>query len=574
MRRVRISKKTLNLHEVFGNKMISCMDKLVTLDPHGTPEQCNIVRLKWLDSTDRPAQEAHDLTSDIDSYKGPVSDLRPRLILGGLAILVLTAPLFTGGLNPLPRLLLEWLGLGLIGLALWRPEPGRFSAAELALLGAVFLLPLLYLIPWPAWMGAFMPGREPYQSAIATVTGPGLEAARPLSLHPFATESAWITTLIPLGVYLGTRSLAEDRAMHLVYLLFAVALIQVLIALFQFATATSGVEYGPAELIPHGGSGAGTYSNRNHLAGLLEMVFPLALALFLFHFGRAPHHDRRPRGWRKQALAALQAGGRPSLVFVLLAMLFVVGIVVTRSRSGIAMAMLGLCVTAILFARNLGGRASLGLVGRLSILAIGFAVALGLAPVLDRFATSDMAADARWPLATATFDGAGRRLPLGSGPGTYPDAFPVDQPVALGQYFINHAHNDYLEALYELGLWAPLLLLAFLGLYARQWSRLATTDEWSVFRCLQVGAGVGLLLMLGHSLTDYNLHTPANLAGFALLAGLFFSPPGRQPVAYHRTRHERRTRRMDETAGAPIPPDPLFTAQPDQGQRARNPFDP
>jgi hypothetical protein len=514
------------------------------------------------------------LTSGTSSHHGPTPDFRSRLISGGLAILILVAPLFTGGLDPLPRLLLQWLGLGLIGLAFWRPEPGRFSAAELTLLGAVFLLPLLYLIPWPAWMGAFMPGREPYQSAIATVTGPGWEAARTLSLHPFATESAWLTSLIPLGVYLGARSLRESEALHLVYLLFAVALVQVLIALFQFATATTGVAYGPTELVPHGGSGAGTYSNRNHLAGLLEMVFPLALALFLYHFGRTPHHDRRPRGWRKKVLAVLQAGGRPSLAFVLLSLLFVVGIVVTRSRSGIAMAMLGLCVTAILFARNLGGRSALGLVGRLAILAIGFAGALGLAPVLDRFATGDMAADARWPLATATFDGAGRRLPLGSGPGTYPDAFPVDQPVALGQYFINHAHNDYLEALYELGLWAPLLLLAFLGLYARQWSRLATADEWSVFRCLQVGAGIGLLLMLGHSLTDYNLHTPANLACFALLAGLFFAPPGRLPVEHRRTRRERRTRRMGETADEPIPSDPLVTAPPAQGQRARNPFDP
>lgn len=514
------------------------------------------------------------MTSEIGSHHGPAPDLRTHLIQGCLAILIIVAPLFTGGLDPLPRLLLEWLGLCLIGLALWRPEPGRFDAAEITLLGAIFLIPLLYLIPWPTWIGAYLPGREPYQSTIAMVAGQGLESAPPLSLHPFATESAWLTTLIPLGVYLGIRSLRESAALHLVYLLFAIALVQVLIALFQFTTATSGVAYGPAELVPRGGITSGTYSNRNHLAGLLEMVFPLALSLFLFHFGRSPRHDRRPRGWRKKGLAILQAGGRPSLAFVLLSLLFVVGIVVTRSRSGIAMVMLGLCLTAILFARNLGGRASFGLIGRLSILAIGFAGALGLAPVLDRFATGDMAADARWPLATATFDGARQLLPLGSGPGTYPDAFPVDQPIELGHYFINHAHNDYLEALYEFGFWAPLLLLSFLGLYARQWSRLATADEWSVFRCLQVGSGIGLLLMLGHSLTDYNLHTPANLAGFALLAGLFFAPPGRLPVEYRRTRRERRTQRMGEATDAPMSPDPSVTEQPTLGQRARNPFDP
>lgn len=244
----------------------------------------------------------------------------------------------------------------------------------------------------------------------------------------------------------------------------------------------------------------------------------------------------------------LRAGGRPSLAFALLAVIFVVGIVVTRSRSGIAMAMLGLILVAIVFSRHLGGGGSFGLMGRLTILVIGFTLALGLAPVLDRFAWGDMEGDARWRVAGATLDGAGTLLPLGSGPGTYPEVFPVHQPIELGQWFINHAHNDYLEVLYETGVPGWVLLGLFVALFLRQGVRLLGGAEWSRFRCLQVGAGIGLFLLLGHGFTDYNLRVPVNLATFAFLAGLYFSPPARLPASHRGPRRRPRTRLMGDHA--------------------------
>ncbi|WP_295384891.1 O-antigen ligase [uncultured Thiodictyon sp.] len=512
------------------------------------------------------------MTSDTRSLHGPTAGLGTNLIQAVLAILILVAPLLSGGIEPLPRLLLEWLGLILIGLALWQPpQRAGLSTVEGVLLGALFLLPVLYLVPWPDWLLVHLSGRERYRNAIALVAGQGLEAGRTLSIHPFATETAWLTTLIPIGIYLGTRTLAEGQARRLVYLLFAAALLQVLIGLFQFAGESTGVDYGIAGLAPLSHIASGTFRNRDHLAGMLEMVFPLALALFLFHLGRTPRHDRPSRSRRQRLIGMLRAGGRPSQALVLLAMLLLVGIVLTRSRSGIVLAMLGIVLTASLFARYVGSRETFGMVGRLLTLAVGFAAALGLAPVLDRFSTSALVADARWSIATTTFDGAGRLLPLGSGPGTYPDAYLINQPIELGQWFIPHAHNDYLEALYETGLWAPALLVLFLGLGARQWSRLMDGVEWSEFRCIQIGAGVGLTLLLGHSLTDYNLHTPANLGYFAFLAGLFFAPPGRLPVTHGKQRRERRTRTMQAMASAPTTPRALDAPVADR--RPRNPFD-
>ena len=473
----------------------------------------------------------------------------PRLILAILGGLLLAAAVLNGGADPWPRLLLQWLSLLLIGLALWEPARSGLGLAEAVLLGGLLLLPLLYLLPVPAGLHALLAGRGVFDQALAEVSPAALATARPLSLHPFVTESTWLTSLIAVGVYVATRAVGERGGQHLTYLLLGVALAQVVIGLFQFATASTGVSYELAELAPRGGAASGTFRNRNHLAGLLAMIFPLALALFIFHFGRGSTRNRRNRGWRDKLVALLRAGGRPSLAFGLLGIFLVVGIVVTRSRSGIAMAMVGMILVAVLFARHVGGGASFGLMGRLVTLAIGFAAALGLAPVLDRFAWGDMEGDARWRIASASLDGAGSLLPLGSGPGTYPDAFPIHQPVELGRWFINHAHNDYLELLYETGVPGLVLVVLFLALFLRQWGRLMAGAEWSRFRFLQIGAGIGLTLLLGHSLTDYNLHVPVNLATFAFLAGLFFSPPGRLPVTHRKQPRGRRTRTMREQAG-------------------------
>lgn len=473
-----------------------------------------------------------------------------HLLLISLGLLFIAAAVFSGGADPWPRLVLQWLALALIGMALWEPEGARLGTAEVLLLGAIFLLPLLYLIPLPPSVLALAPGREVFDQTLAVAVPRALEEARPLSLDPFATESAWLTSLIALGVYLATRAMSERHAQQLTYLLFALALVQVIIGLFQFATHTTGVSYELAKLAPRGGAASGTYRNRNHLAGLLEMVIPLALGLFLFHFGRGPKRRRHHPGWHDKLIALLRAGGRPSLAFALLAVIFVVGIVVTRSRSGIAMAMLGMILVAAIFSRHLGGSGSFGLMGRLVTLVIGFALALGLAPVLDRFAWGDMEGDARWRIASASLDGAGTLLPLGSGLGTYPEAFPVQQPIELGKWFINHAHNDYLELLYETGVPGLVLMGVFVVLFLRHWGRQMAGAEWSRFRCLQIGAGIGMTLLLGHGFTDYNLHVPVNLATFAFLAGLFFSPPGRLPVT-HRIQHRgRRTLKMGEAPRA------------------------
>ena len=65
---------------------------------------------------------------------------------------------------------------------------------------------------------------------------------------------------------------------------------------------------------------------------------------------------------------------------------------------------------------------------------------------------------------------------------------------------------------------------------------------------VQAGAGIGLLMMALHGLTDYNWHIPANAIYYALMAGVFFHrgepAPENKPV----TREA-----VVETAPPPLP---------------------
>jgi O-antigen ligase len=202
-------------------------------------------------------------------------------------------------------------------------------------------------------------------------------------------------------------------------------------------------------------------------------------------------------------------------------LLILLGIVFTRSRAGIALAMFGLFLAMFAFARRLGGDNIYGSMGSIVAILLVLAAEVGLLPVLDRFA-NDPTQDLRWTIFATALDGIGHFFPFGSGAGTFILVYPRFQPIELGHVIVNHVHNDYLEALFEQGLLAVVLILLGVTLYVRQWKTVWTGNTWGLFRFIQVGAGIGILMMLLHSLIDFNLHIPVNAIFLAFFCWGFF----------------------------------------------------
>ncbi len=247
-----------------------------------------------------------------------------------------------------------------------------------------------------------------------------------------------------------------------------------------------------------------TYGNHNHMAGYLEMVIPLILGLLL---------------------TGLRAGMLFLLVY--LSFLMLTALVLTLSRGGWIGCLAGLSFMAVAFLisrrferkRLLGAIAGGGFVLVLLILAS--------TPVVERVLTlAEKDQTASLGSRQVAWEGVLEMIPdqpfLGTGPGTFATIFTQYQPPGLGVYF-NMAHNDYLQFVSELGL--PLMAIIIwmiISLYINGFKKLKNPSR--LVRGMTLGAMAGLTAILVHSISDFNLHIPANTILFVVLVAVVVAP--------------------------------------------------
>jgi O-antigen ligase len=289
-------------------------------------------------------------------------------------------------------------------------------------------------------------------------------------------------------------------------------------AILQFFTSPDKIYW---SVVPRwGGSIFGPYVNRNHYAGLLEMLVALTATFWL---GRR-HRDL----WNWLA-------GFATLIAL-------ASVALSGSRAGVGsvlfeMVLLG---AVALLAQRRGQVASPVPALALALLCATL-MAAWLSPpeTTDRFRptvnTQDASFADRVAMAADSLRVFRAHPFIGVGLGGFETAYPPFQSFA-SEKRIDHAHNDYAEALAETGTAGGILIVAALALFVSQAVKnfrasLAPTSDIVVW--LRMGATIGCLGLLVHSFFDFNLHIPANAAWFAVCAGLAVTPL--QPAAASRT---------------------------------------
>jgi len=139
---------------------------------------------------------------------------------------------------------------------------------------------------------------------------------------------------------------------RLVLLVIAIAGIQAALGLMQFGSGPKSLLY-LGSTCTHFDSGVGIYTNRNHLAGLIKLVLPVMLALFLYSFGR--NERRYPRSWRGDILFLSTLRGHAAFLCGVLVLLLLLGMIFTRSRTGISLTILGVLAVTFSLGRRIGG---------------------------------------------------------------------------------------------------------------------------------------------------------------------------------------------------------------------------
>ena len=273
-----------------------------------------------------------------------------------------------------------------------------------------------------------------------------------------------------------------------IFPLIAIAVFEGGVALWQ---AWSGVEV------------AGTYWNRNHLAGLLEMVLPLSVAY-------AMNARRRDAG--------------AALPMLSIAIIFF-GVVACASKLGYVATLAGLLTMGLVVAlTRLTGVARWVCLAALPVLGIAAFTFLGNQDVLVRISgvfdtVEGMTGEGRTLIWADSLRLLSAYPMFGSGLGTYSTAFLGFQNAGLGLHW-THAHNDYLELATNLGVVGLALFGALIVLIARRAIQLVRTRRQSGSDLLALGC-VGSFAAIGlHSIGDFNLYLPANALVLAWIAGI------------------------------------------------------
>lgn len=283
-------------------------------------------------------------------------------------------------------------------------------------------------------------------------------------------------------------------ALTLIFLGMAIAMY----AIYQFLSGSDRVWVFASQ---YPGRSSGTFFCPNHLAGFLGMLLPLALAYTIV--GRLPTVTKVFLGY-----AAL------ALVF---------GIAATISRGGwLATGMAVLLFTGLLFLRRSFRLPTLLLV--LAVLGAGGFFASRSTSLQERFKQAfpegqpAKAEDVRFELWRPAVQIWREHLWFGAGPAHFDRVFPAYRPPGI-QLRPDRVHNDYLNTLADWGLAGAALVLAALIL-----AGVGAKKTWGFVRggvrdfgsnrsnkfALVLGASVGWVALLLHSVVDFNLHIPAN----------------------------------------------------------------
>jgi O-antigen ligase len=335
-----------------------------------------------------------------------------------------------------------------------------------------------------------------------------LQFVIPLSVYPFLTKlellrfSSYVILLFLLAQSFRTARQWKIFAWFLVLFGFVVALFGILQDLTR-----NGKIYWIKEL-RYGGNVFGPYVNRNHFAGLMELLIPIGLALLAVP------------GVRRQQMPLV----------ALLAAIPVGALLMSGSRGGIVAFACELGLLILLLWFRGGNKKQLFTFLAALLLAGGLVAWLGMGDVIQRFSkmhNPEISESGRVSMTRSAYHIFRDHPWTGTGIGTIISVYPAYE-TDYDATIVDHVHNDHFELLAETGAIGAICWLTFIGLLITCGLKNLWAQRDTAVRALQLGALVGCVGLLIHSFADFNLHIPANALLFFLLSGMASSSPAQK----------------------------------------------
>jgi O-antigen ligase len=448
-----------------------------------------------------------------------------RVLFYAFLVLLVWLPIPLGSNRPWSTALMEIAAFGVLGgwLVAWAmgatkaPEPVRRAWPAWLAIAAWLSLQALHVVPLPAGLVEFLSPASGRLHALARDAG-ALDAWTTLSIDPQASRVSLLKSFTYVAIFFLTMALAtkRSRVLTLAQVLVYAALVHSVYGVLLHLAGRQEEYFG--EFLRHGDMASGTYVNRNHFAGFLEMSLAVGIGLLI-----AGLSDRSADTWRKFVRLTIEWILSPKMVLRLSLCVLVIALTTTHSRMGNAAFFSSLIIAGAI------GIALSRYATRNTVLLLASLVVIDLVVVGSWFGVEKLAQRFEDPGADSLQE---RELPasrafelakdfplFGAGPGSFYLAFPPYRTERIEPFF-NQAHNDYAQFAAESGFPGLLLLALLVGsclaaALLAQWQRRDPLMRGMSFACI-----MGVTAILIHSWVDFNLQIPANAALFMVLLAL------------------------------------------------------
>jgi len=410
-----------------------------------------------------------------------------------LIILVITTPLFYGSVLFLPSSLLQIVVLllflvfllGKISSPLPKvsyPNGNVFFLLFIAV--AVFqLLPLPYLL-----LKLFSPETAKlYQRYLTDFTPSGFY---PLSICSLSTKQELAKIIAFYSVFIVVLNIIEKKRqferLFLVIIIWAAIL-----SLYGIIRKYFILEKEISESFS-------VFGNRNHFAGFMEMVAPLALGYAFYCKNRAK-----------------------KFIFGFMATIICVSIFLSLSRAGSLSLIFSLILMVYFLKKDWVIQEKYWVLIAGGILIVLLLSVIGIEPIKYRFASLREGFFQRLSVFKDSYQMIKDFPSFGIGLGNFQFAFSSYLSFfSEGYYF--YPHNDYIQIITETGLIGfSFFFLFLLKVFKTILKRLFTRQD-PFARSMVIGGICGLFSLLLHSSVDFNFHIPAISFLFWLLLGLIY----------------------------------------------------
>lgn len=391
----------------------------------------------------------------------------------------------------------------------WR-HPVKPDRLACVFAGVLLVAAAVQLVPLPVGLlQTLSPSAADIHLGLSAIGAPPERAT--LSITPSETTGLFLKLAGCLTALFLARRLTlrlRNRAWWLVVPIVSVAAGEAVLGLVQYALG------GPDSVT------RGTYINRNHFAGLLELALPLPLMGAVWVYRRHRTKYETPASSAVAACALLGLAG-----------IILLGILLSLSRMGFLAALGSLFVTGAITLSTAfvpqGGKSRPGLRwipagGVAAAVFLGF-IFLPTDQLIARFAavasTEEVSAETRAELWRESAPLIAASPVFGFGLGGYESAFMRYKHVAPMQR-ADFAHNDYLQLLIELGLLGFVPGFALAALAHAGALNAAAAPATASERYLGIGCSASLIALTLHSFVDFNLYIPANALAVSWIAGI------------------------------------------------------